>query len=56
MGVDQLQPVRMWLIPKTVKELQWFLGFANFYHSFIRNYSTVVVLLSALFWGEPKLT
>lgn len=28
-----------WLQPHTIKELQWFLGFSNFYCRFIRNFS-----------------
>ena len=34
--------------PSTRKELQWFLGFANFYRRFIRNYSSVAASLMAL--------
>lgn len=34
--------------PSTRKELQRFLGFANFYRRFIRNYSSVAAPLTAL--------
>ena len=37
-----------WPQPTTLKELQWFLGFANLYHRFIRNYSTLATPLTAL--------
>lgn len=36
-----LTNVEGWPIPRTRKELQRFLGFANFYRRFIRNYSKV---------------
>ena len=37
--------VREWLMPKTVKEVQAFLGFTNYYWWFIKNYSQYTVLL-----------
>lgn len=46
--------VREWLRPGTVKELQKFLGFANFYRSFIRNYSSVAAPLTSMLKGSPK--
>lgn len=40
--------VRKWPTPKSVKEVQQFLGFANFYRKFIRNFSSVAAPISAL--------
>ncbi|KAK3510633.1 hypothetical protein QTP70_011890 [Hemibagrus guttatus] len=40
--------------PSTVRELQRFLGFANFYRRFIRNYSSVAGPLTSLLRGKPK--
>lgn len=37
-----------WPEPSTLKELQRFLGFANFYRRFIRNFSTVVAPLTSM--------
>ncbi|KAK3541902.1 hypothetical protein QTP86_008107 [Hemibagrus guttatus] len=45
---------REWPKPTTIKELQHFLGFANFYRRFIRNYSSVASLLTSLLRGNPK--
>ncbi|KAK3517705.1 hypothetical protein QTP70_015707, partial [Hemibagrus guttatus] len=43
-----------WSAPTTVRELQRFLGFANFYRRFIRNYSSVAGPLTSLLRGKPK--
>lgn len=37
-----------WPKPQTLKELQWFLGFANFYRRFIRNFSLVAAPLTSM--------
>lgn len=37
-----------WPTPKSVKQVQRFLGFADFYQRFIRNYSSVVAPITAL--------
>ena len=37
----KLQAVKSWPRPKTVKEIQKFLGFCNFYRRFVQNYSNV---------------
>ncbi|KAL2089934.1 hypothetical protein ACEWY4_014622 [Coilia grayii] len=52
-GAIQMDPAKVsavasWPIPATRKQLQQFLGFANFYRRFIRNYSAVAAPLTAL--------
>lgn len=52
-GNIQMDPAKTravadWPQPSTRKELQRFLGFANFYRRFIRNYSAVAAPLTAL--------
>ena len=37
-----------WPTPKTVKEVQSYLGFANFYRKFINNYSDLTTPLTTL--------
>ncbi|KAL0168516.1 hypothetical protein M9458_036738, partial [Cirrhinus mrigala] len=48
MDDTKVNAVRNWPLPKTLKELQRFLGFSNFYRRFIRNFSTVAALLTAM--------
>jgi hypothetical protein len=40
--------VKEWEAPSKLKEVQVYLGFANFYRRFIRNYNKVVQLLTKL--------
>ncbi|KAK3543201.1 hypothetical protein QTP70_012297 [Hemibagrus guttatus] len=54
MDVVKVRAVTEWPAPSTVRELQRFLGFANFYRWFIRNYSSVAGPLTSLLRGKPK--
>ncbi|KAK3541248.1 hypothetical protein QTP86_016912 [Hemibagrus guttatus] len=54
MDVTKVQAVTEWPSPTTVKELQCFLGFTNFYRHFIRNYSSGVGPLTSLLKGKPR--
>ncbi|KAK3575625.1 hypothetical protein QTP86_031586 [Hemibagrus guttatus] len=54
MDVVKVRSVTEWPAPATVHELQRFLGFANFYRRFIRNYSSVAGPLTSLLRGKPK--
>ncbi|KAK3529961.1 hypothetical protein QTP86_009347 [Hemibagrus guttatus] len=54
MDVVKVQAVTEWPAPTSVRELQRFLGFANFYWRFIRNYSSMAGPLTSLLGGEPK--
>lgn len=53
MDKSKVQAVTEQSLPKTVKELQQFLGFANFYHRFIRNYSSIAGPLTSFLKGKP---
>jgi len=48
MSNDKVKIIQDWPEPKKVKDIQSFLGFANFYHWFIFNYSDIVILLTRL--------
>ncbi|KAK3557679.1 hypothetical protein QTP70_033641 [Hemibagrus guttatus] len=54
MDAVKVQVVTEWSTPTTVRELQRFLCFANFYRRFIRNYSSVAGPLASLLRGKPK--
>ena len=48
MAPEKVQTICDWPEPCKVKDIQSFLGFANFYHRFIFNYSDIVVPLTRL--------
>jgi len=48
MSLDKIQTISAWPEPQKVKDIQSFLGFANFYRQFIFNYSNIVVPLTRL--------
>ncbi|KAK3565462.1 hypothetical protein QTP86_009678 [Hemibagrus guttatus] len=54
MDEKKVTAVRDWPTPTTVKELQRFLGFANFYRRFINGYSSVTSPLTDLLRNKPK--
>ena len=48
MDPKKVEVIVCWEVPKMVREVQCFLGFANFYRIFIENYSQVVAPLTWL--------
>jgi hypothetical protein len=48
MDKGKVDVILAWPAPRNVKELQSFLGFANFYRQFIDNYSGIVKPLTSL--------
>ncbi|KAK3523122.1 hypothetical protein QTP86_017285 [Hemibagrus guttatus] len=54
MDEGKIAAVRDWPAPATVKELQRFLGFTNFYRRFISNYSSIADPLTNLLCNKPK--
>jgi len=45
MSDNKVKIIQDWPEPKKVKDIQFFLGFANFYYWFIFNYLDIVILL-----------
>ena len=45
---DKVEAILNWLEPKSLKEVQSFLGFANYYRKFIKGYKEVAKLLTNL--------
>jgi len=48
MSDNKIKIIQDWPEPKKVKDIQSFLGFTNFYHQFIFNYSDIVIPLTCL--------
>jgi len=48
MSNTKVKTIQEWPKPKKVKDIQSFLGFANFYKCFIFNYSDIVIPLTCL--------
>ena len=45
---SKILAIQNWPTPKTVKQVQSFLGFANFYRHFIKNFSKIALPLTTL--------
>ncbi|KAK3550994.1 hypothetical protein QTP70_011447 [Hemibagrus guttatus] len=54
MDERKVTTVKDWPIPTSVKELQMFLGFANFYRRFIQGFSSITSPLTSLLRNKPK--
>ncbi|SLM34976.1 hypothetical protein LPUS_03974 [Lasallia pustulata] len=55
MDPERIRAVEEWLPPQDVHQLQVFLGFANFFRRFIKNYSQIAApLLNLLKTGKNK--
>ncbi len=54
MDQRKVQAIRDWTQPQSVKELQRFLGFANFYRRFIQNFSLLPAPLTSMLLQKPK--
>ncbi len=54
MDEGKVTAIQNWPIPTSIKELQCFLGFANFYRRFIQNYSSIAGPLTGLLKLKPK--
>ncbi len=54
MDQGKFTAVAEWPTPQTIKELQRFLGFANFYRRFIKGFSLLTSPLTTLLRGKPK--
>jgi len=61
MDEEKIRTIKEWKVPTNVKGMQSFLGFANFYRRFIRDYSKILTPLSSLTrkekeweWGDKQ--
>ena len=56
MSDNKVKIIQDWPKPKKVKDIQFFLGFTNFYHQFIFNYSDIVISLICLTQKDIVIT
>ncbi len=54
MDQGKVNAIQEWPLPQSVKELQRFLGFANFYRRFIHQFSRLTTPLTSMLCGKPK--
>jgi len=54
MQKKKVEGVLNWLVPRNVKEVQKFLGLANYYRRFIKNFARIAALLHMLVRKEQK--
>ena len=54
MQKKKMEGVLNWPVPRNVKEVQKFLGLANYYRRFIKDFAKIVVLLHVLVRKEQK--
>jgi len=54
MQKEKVEEVLNWLVPKNIKEVQKFLGLANYYRRFIKNFAKIAALLHMLVRKEQK--
>jgi len=54
MQKEKVEGVLNWLVPRNVKEVQKFLGLANYYRRFIKDFARIVALLHMLVRKKQK--
>ncbi len=50
MEEETIEAVKIWPESQSVRDIQVFLGFANFYKRFIRNFSKIAASLTLILW------
>jgi hypothetical protein len=54
MEKEKVEAVQNWTTPTTIKDVEKFLGFANFYRRFIKNFSMIAAPLNVLKGGKVE--
>jgi hypothetical protein len=52
----KVETIQCWATPSSVKDIQHFLGFANFYRRFIKGYSKITTPLTALTYKDKPFS
>ena len=50
----KVQSIKDWKHPRSVKQLQIFIGFANFYRRFIKDFSKICKPITEMLKGDPQ--
>jgi len=54
MNEKKVESIKSWKAPASVKDIQIFIGFANFYRRFIKSFSAICTPIMNLLKGDPK--
>jgi len=54
MNEKKVESIKAWRAPASVMDVQIFIGFANFYRTFIKNFSAICAPITNLLRGDPK--
>ena len=54
MNEKKVESIKSWKAPASVKDIQIFIGFANFYRRFIKNFAAICTPITNLLKGDPK--
>ena len=54
MEEERIDAVKAWLEPKSIRDIQVFIGFANFYRRFIQGFSKIAALLTSMLKTSAK--
>ena len=54
MEEEKIDAVKAWPKPKSVQDIQVFIGFANFYQRFIQGFSKIAALLTSMLKTSPQ--
>ena len=54
MNEKKVESIKLWKAPASVRDIQIFIGFANFYCRFIKNFSAICAPITNLLKGDPK--
>ena len=54
MEKEKMQGVIEWLVPKSVKDVQKFLGLANYYRQFVKDFTKIAKSLHEMMRKENK--
>ena len=53
MEEERIEAVKAWPEPKSIRDIQVFLGFANFYRRFIQGFSKIAAPLTSMLKTTP---